>query len=98
MPTIFSKGNFYLGYDEKDEYKVSNVTKKPSQIHICVHMWNIRLEYDYMQPSKRYEKHYDSNSITSDGNGPSQTLRSSDGQNLKSGRSNKRTRSKFKEP
>ena len=92
MPTIFSKGGFYLGYDEKSEYKVSSVTKLPTQIHISIHMWNIRLEYEYMQPSKRYEKHYDSSSITSDGNGPNQTLRSADGQNPTSGRSNKRTR------
>lgn len=91
MPTIFSKGNFYLGYDEKDGYKVSNVTKKPSQIHICVHMWNIRLEYDYMQPSKRNEKHYDANSKSSVGNEQSETLRSSDGQNLESNRRNKRS-------
>ena len=92
MATIFSKGGFYLGYDEKSEYKVSSVTKLPTQIHICIHMWNIRLEYDYMQPCKRYEKHYDSTSITSDGNGPNQTQRSSDGQNPKNDRRDKGSR------
>ena len=89
MPTIFSKGGFYLGSDNDD---ASNVTNKRTQLHISFHIWNYRLEYEYMQPSKRYEKHYDSSSITSDGNGPNQTLRSADGQNPTSGRSNKRTR------
>lgn len=91
MATIFSKGGFYLGYDENSEYKVSSVTKKPTQIHICVHMWNIRLEYEYMQPSKRNEKHYDTSSKSSVGNEQSETLRSSDGQNPESNRRNKRS-------
>ena len=92
MPTIFSKGGFYLGYDEKSEYKVSSVTKLPTQIHISIHMWNIRLEYEYMQPSKRNEKHYDTSSKSSAGNGQSTPLRSSDGQNPKNDRRDKGSR------
>ena len=90
MPTIFSKGNFYLGSDHDDE---SYVTDKQRQFHISVHIWNYRLEYDYMQPSPRNEKHYDTSSTKTAGNGPNQTFRSADGQNPKGDRNNKGPRS-----
>ena len=91
MPTIFSKGGFYLGTDDED---VRNVTKKHTQIHLSIHIWNFRLEYDYMQPSKTDEKHYDFNSNPTVGYGANQTLRSSDGQNLEIDRNNQGTRQK----
>ena len=90
MPTIFSKGNFYLGSDDDD---ASNVTNMQTQFHISFHIWNYRLEYDYMQPSNRNEKHYDTGSKSAAGNGPNQTLRPADGQNPSSDRGNKRSRS-----
>jgi len=77
MTCIFHKGGLYIG---KDEHDVTNATKMNPIIDICIHIWNYRVEYSYMQPSQIDEKHYASGRSTAV-NDTTETIRPTNGQN-----------------
>ena len=67
MTCIFNKGGLYIG---KDEHDVTNATSINPRIDICIHLWNYRVEYSYMQPSKTDEKHNKTIRYTNGQNAP----------------------------